>query len=490
MTQQDILQLGENMVKEHGRAYGSKDIAKALADSLKAKQLEKGILPRDTEVSPTTVSNYTVQLANHPDMTLTQNTVIKSTTRATAEKSLRSVSSLLAVVSSAHLIPVDEECPEIKSQLKSLDAKVRLLYDMVVDALGGVAVYPVKPEYTFSTDDTTCYIFEGKESGKDKWTLVSTDSIKRSGTNAVYRVEDNKMMNGMRVKLTFTFSAAGMCAPLFVTVSGLSEEEMPNKPFLHMKVPGLCIGGGGTTVNNPGMGHVFFMRRKEGADKVRYKHYQEQILLPFINGVRKELDDFDVSIGTSIPKKLTAVSWCDGDLAQVATIVNDIDRLTENLVIALKQNAARSAAEQAADLAKVFKTLKSLIGKMTGDDSPATQIMKKRIRDAMKELEAAGNLRMKKANHKNALVDFLSILPAAATQAATVKNIVHGFIENGMIDRESRRFPVLHKILHTLKRDILMTEVDDVLDAFPRLLDEVNQYGRVSEEVFDELGFT
>lgn len=50
---------------------------------------------------------------------------------------------------------------------------------MVVDALGGVAVYPVKPEYTFSTDDTTCYVFEGTESGKDKWTLVSTDSIKR-----------------------------------------------------------------------------------------------------------------------------------------------------------------------------------------------------------------------------------------------------------------------------------------------------------------------
>lgn len=73
------------------------------------------------------------------------------------------------------------------------------------------------------------------------------------------------MMNGMRVKLTFTFSAAGMCAPLFVTVSGIPEEEMPNKPFVHMKVPGLCIGGGGVTLGNKEEGHVFFMRKEEAA---------------------------------------------------------------------------------------------------------------------------------------------------------------------------------------------------------------------------------
>ena len=57
-----------------------------------------------------------------------------------------------------------------------------------------------------------------------------------------------------------------MCAPLFVTVSGLSEEEMQNKPFLHMKVPGLCIGGGGVTLGNKEEGHVFFVRKEEGVD--------------------------------------------------------------------------------------------------------------------------------------------------------------------------------------------------------------------------------
>ena len=41
-------------------------------------------------------------------------------------------------------------------------------------------------------------------------------------------------MNGMRVKLTFTFSAMGTCMPLVVTVTGLTEKEMPDgKEFTH-----------------------------------------------------------------------------------------------------------------------------------------------------------------------------------------------------------------------------------------------------------------
>ena len=60
-------------------------------------------------------------------------------------------------------------------------------------------------------------------------------------------------------------------------------------------------------------------------------------MIPFINGFRMQLDDFDASAGTSTPKNLTAMSWCDVDLAQIATIVSDIERLTENLILALKQ---------------------------------------------------------------------------------------------------------------------------------------------------------
>ena len=61
----------------------------------------------------------------------------------------------------------------------------------------------------------------------------------------MYKCDENKSMSGMRVKLTFTFSAMGTCFPLVCTVSGLTEREMlMGEEFIHIRVPGLCIGGG------------------------------------------------------------------------------------------------------------------------------------------------------------------------------------------------------------------------------------------------------
>lgn len=477
----------ENWKPNHGNGFQSGDIEKALLEANKKKKLAQGILPKEGNVNPTTIDNYRVQLANHPSVSVSQKTIVKSTNRDVSEKSIRMVLSLLTAIGAGHFIPVDEECPEIKRQLKNVDAKCRLLYDMVQDALG-VSVYPVKPEYIYSTDDTTCYIFEGKVDGQDKWTLVTNESIRNSGTNAIYRVDDSKIMNGMRVKLTFTFSAAGMCAPLFVTVSGLSKEEMPNKPFLHMKVPGLCIGGGGVTLGNKEEGHVFFMRKEEGADKKRCELYMKEVLIPFVNGVRKEVDDFDAEAGTSAPATQTAVSWSDGEMSQTAAIAANVDLLSEHLIHAFKQNPARSAAEQGADLCKVFNNLKANIRRYSGDDSPGTRRMHDKIAIAIKQLEVNGDLQLNRRN-KKALLGFLSILPKAATKAATVENIEHGFIANGMIDRETKRFPVLANILNTCKRDILLKEVEAAIDAFPELLASLNKYGYVPEELFDKYEF-
>ncbi len=102
--------------------------------------------------------------------------------------------------------------------------------------------------------------------------------------NVVYKCEDNKSMSGMHVKLTFTFSAMCTCFPLVCTVTGLTEQEMPTgEEFLHVKVPGLCIGGGGVDVNNQKVGHLVFMRNTKGAKKKRFRWYQQEILMPGIN---------------------------------------------------------------------------------------------------------------------------------------------------------------------------------------------------------------
>ncbi len=80
-----------------------------------------------------------------------------------------------------------------------------------------------------------------------QFVLATKLAVSKRGTNSLYRVEDSKSMNGLQVKLTYTFTVMGNCFPLVVTVAGLIEKEMPGKDFVHVQIPGLCIGGGGVT---------------------------------------------------------------------------------------------------------------------------------------------------------------------------------------------------------------------------------------------------
>ncbi len=150
-------------------------------------------------------------------------------------------------------------------------------------------------------------------------------------------------MSGMQVKITFTFSAIGTCFPLVRTINGLTEREMPTGlEFIHVKVPGLCIGGGGVNINNAEVGHVLFMQNTEGAKKKRFKWYQQEILIPGINNHRQVYGKFDASSGSSIPDKLTTVAYCDGDISQIDVINNSINLFVDNKDIANKQHASWS----------------------------------------------------------------------------------------------------------------------------------------------------
>ncbi len=130
------------------------------------------------------------------------------------------------MVAATHFIPVEEEDADICTEMKSMPAATRKLYDMVTEFFGA-SVYPVEPNLLYSTDDTTEYIFEGTQKKFVPYVLTTKSSISKRGTNAVYKCEDNKSMSGMRVKLTFTFSTMGTCFPLVCTVTGVTEREMP-----------------------------------------------------------------------------------------------------------------------------------------------------------------------------------------------------------------------------------------------------------------------
>ena len=112
-------------------------------------------------------------------------------------------------------------------------------------------------------------------------------SIKTSGTRSKYKFDDCKNMNGLRVKLTYTFTSIGTMAPIFISVLGLNERELPQDHCISIDIPGLCVGGGGVTVGNNQRGILMFMRGESGIDKDMYRIYRDEVLLPFLSKSRE-----------------------------------------------------------------------------------------------------------------------------------------------------------------------------------------------------------
>ena len=108
----------------------------------------------------------------------------------------------------------------------------------------------------------------------------------------------------------------------------------------------------------------------KGCDRARYEIYKEEVFLPFVKNTRIEYGCWIE--GSPIAEDLKTVSWSDGDAKQVETIVseNSIDIYKENMIVANKQNAARSGTEQAADLTKTFKIMNLLQNKVTVSNIP------------------------------------------------------------------------------------------------------------------------
>ncbi len=279
----------------------------------------------------------------------------------------------------------------------------------------------------------------------------------------------------------------GTCFPLVCTVTGSTEREMPTgQEFIHVKVPGLCIGGDGVNINNAEVGHVLLMQNTEGAKKKRFKWYQQEILIPGINDHRRVYGKFDASSGSSIPNKLTAVAYCDGDISQINVIKNSINLFVDNKVIANKQHASRSGVKQPADLARVFKLIKTLLPEHTVKNIPAERCpMKVLMIDAFKN--KLDNLCLP-SNKTKSLIDFISTLSATATKVCTVKNIQHGFTEAGMLDGDNLRFSVYDKILATCRHNPSLAEYENIEKKMPTIIHHSCEFGHVSDDIYDKLG--
>jgi len=164
-------------------------------------------------------------------------------------------------------------------------------------------VYPVHPAYVLSTDDTAFFVFEdinvhdGARLGSRK---------QRGNVHGSFTTKSRGQLCGQRVRFTITISAGGYMAPLFMTVAGLSDGELPQSTcpdgVLILKIPGLCVGG---TVDPriQNCGYVAFTHsRKDGStseespEMTIFRYYRTNILLPWIEELRLVVGSYTVDV--------------------------------------------------------------------------------------------------------------------------------------------------------------------------------------------------
>ena len=117
--------------------------------------------------------------------------------------------------------------------------------------------------------------------------LVSAKDKQNTGTRSVYRVDNTKTMNALRVKLAFTFSAIGACAPLFVSVCELLEKELPHYKCITLVIEMIFIGGEGSNGGNKDVVHFILMQAiankyDQVPDRQRYKYYKDNLIITFV----------------------------------------------------------------------------------------------------------------------------------------------------------------------------------------------------------------
>ena len=135
--------------------------------------------------------------------------------------------------------------------LDNLSDSTKKTVDMVKEAYGS-DLYPAHPDLVLSSDDSTIIAFEGKarrEGGEMEWDWKLLDpAANNASVRSDFEVGDNNANSGgLRIRITFTFTASGSYAPVFICVSGLTKEELSPElcpdGILATKVPRLCKGG-------------------------------------------------------------------------------------------------------------------------------------------------------------------------------------------------------------------------------------------------------
>lgn len=68
---------------------------------------------------------------------------------------------------------------------------------------------------------------------------VANKVLKKAGRKSKFMNDESKNMCRMRVKLTYILSGAGVKPPMFITVLGLNERELPKRYCVSLNILGV-----------------------------------------------------------------------------------------------------------------------------------------------------------------------------------------------------------------------------------------------------------
>ena len=228
MDDTEVKRIVDDLTLYSGKTISNEEIKEQLKQAQVKRIKDQGRVPLTNGIDPckATIINYKGLISSTNGVSMCTNTTPKTRTRYTAENSLISAMALLCVIATTHYdVASCEKEFEIEKLVRhnNVPDGVSLLYKLISKAYGkNVPLIPVEPSRITSTDDTTNYIYEGRSGGDEgNFRLVASQALENAGTRSKFKIDETKKMCGMRVKLTYTFSAAGIIAPLFISVVGL-----------------------------------------------------------------------------------------------------------------------------------------------------------------------------------------------------------------------------------------------------------------------------
>ena len=474
-------------------------------------------------ISPTTLNSYASMIKAQNTFNVYSTINNKTEARTVAEWSIRFTIAYLCVIATTHFVPNISPCryhpkqKDLSTESVELWSHVERCYNNMTGNDSAISkLYPILPNLITSTDETTIFATSSIINNKESFYIVSRPTVtKNEHINSSCRNDYKSVLTGdahcrgLRIVINSSFTAAGLSAPIFVAVYGMTPEEMPLDEVILVQVPGLTVAGE-QDLYSCGEGYVCFVRgnfdfdnpESSNADtntsplvtqskESRVAHlYRTKVYHPFINQLR--IRKYGMSESLTEPPHLRAVSWMDGASGQLKLITNEENLKTEAAlkITCCKHSAARTGVEQAADCGPMFKFLKSQMKQMDNPHSASNSIMHF-LETEFTSLRATSTSNPTRLlnispHKKKALLATIPNLPEATAKAYSVSNVKKGFVLNGQLDNDSKLVPCLENIVHTYRGDLNGTVLEDKGRLLDQFYEEMFSKGIIEEASFDQ----